>query len=64
MIEDGRQIMAVGTRVELHPATDRWMMGDRFGEVVKVTRTLVHVRMDRSGKTIRFGPEDLIEVVS
>ena len=70
MIEDDR-IMAVGTRVELHPATDRWMMGDRFGEVVKVTskirdfkitRTFVHVRMDRSGKTIRFGPEDLIEL--
>ena len=27
---------AVGDRVELHPATDLWMRGARYGEVVHV----------------------------
>jgi hypothetical protein len=26
----------IGQRVELHPATDRWMMGDRYGTIVKL----------------------------
>ena len=26
------------TRVQIPAYTDRWMMGDRFGDVVKVTR--------------------------
>lgn len=27
------------TRVQIPAYTDRWMMGDRFGEVVKVTQS-------------------------
>jgi hypothetical protein len=50
-------------RVQIHPATDRWMMGDRYGTVVasvKVKGKWVHkVQMDRSGKTVRV-PDDLI----
>lgn len=26
-----------GDRIELHPACDLWMMGARYGNVVKVT---------------------------
>lgn len=44
--------MKEGRRVELIPSTDAWMRGDRYGEVVKVTKTRVQVRMDRSGKTL------------
>lgn len=51
-------------RVQIPAYTDRWMMGDRYGEVVKVTRStkrdtwgdryeLAHVRLDKSGKTVR-----------
>jgi hypothetical protein len=47
-------------RVELHPATDRWMMGDRYGEIVRVKDGLVHVRLDKSGKTFRFKPDDIL----
>ena len=47
-------IMKIGSRVEAHPACDCWMMGDRFGEVVKITRKSIHVKMFRSGKTRRF----------
>lgn len=51
----------VGGRFELHPAADRWMQGDRYGEVVRVTRQgIVHLRMDRSGRTLRCRPENII----
>jgi len=30
------------TRVQIPVYTDRWMMGDRYGEVVKVTRQWEH----------------------
>ena len=49
-----------GRRVELHPATDRWMMGDRFGEVVRFRDGVVHVRLDKSRKTLRFRPDDIL----
>jgi len=51
-----------GVRVQLHPATDAWMQGDRFGVVDHVGRFYVHVKMDRSGRMLRFTPEKL-EVV-
>ncbi len=44
----------IGKRVQLHPATDRWMMGDRYGEIVKVGREYMSVKLDKSGKTVRF----------
>ena len=61
-------------RVQIPAYTDRWMMGDRYGEVVKYTKrrnatglrsdlrvrfeneqpvTIAHVKLDKSGKTIR-----------
>jgi hypothetical protein len=49
----------IGKRVELHPATDAWMMGDRFGQVVKVGTKLYHVKMDRSGKVRKMLPENV-----
>lgn len=65
------------TRVQIPVWTDRWMMGDRFGTVVKTviakagkgtdnTDALIeiaHVKLDKSGKTIRVRLEDC-EVVS
>lgn len=52
-------------RIEIPAYTDRWMMGDRYGDLVKVTRTqgrgripkgteVAHVKLDKSGKTMRF----------
>lgn len=49
----------VGDRVETNPATDAWMSGDRYGEVVKIGRFYLHVKMDRSGKTRRIVPENI-----
>jgi hypothetical protein len=60
------------TRVQIPAYTDRWMMGDRYGEIVKVTRTidigdgwsreLAHVKLDKSGKTVRVILADCTEV--
>jgi hypothetical protein len=59
---DNGDAITVGARVELHPATDAWMMGDRFGVVENVGTTRVQVRLD-SGRErlIRF--ENIMSVV-
>lgn len=51
-----------GCRVELKPHLDRWMMGDRYGDVKRVGRSKVYVHLDRSGKTIGFKPDQLQHV--
>lgn len=53
--------MRIGERVELHPGTDAWMSGDRYGEIVAVVEhhgrvTCVRVRMDKSGRVLRLDP--------
>jgi hypothetical protein len=53
---------SVGDRVELDPGLDRWMMGDRYGDVARLGRTKVYVKLDRSGKTIGFPPNRLKHV--
>lgn len=54
--------MRIGDRVQLHPATDAWMMGDRYGVVAKIGRLYVHVRMDRSGRTLRVHPDNVTDI--
>jgi hypothetical protein len=56
----------LGDRVQLHPATDAWMRGDRFGTVVSLhpKRKFVRVKMDVSGKLLRVSFHNLLETVS
>lgn len=62
-------------RVQIPAYTDRWMMGDRYGEVVTTVapknyldprdprgRTLYRVKLDKSGKTVRVVADDCTEV--
>ena len=51
-------------RVELHPALDLWMMGDRFGTVIRDARRpyKVQVKLDVSGRTIGFVRANLRKV--
>ena len=53
--------MSTLPRVELHPATDRWMMGDRYGTVIRDRkvgdRWIYEVRLDKSGKVVRVSDE-------
>lgn len=52
-----------GQRVQAHPATDAWMMGDRYGVILKAQRNgVMRVRMDKSHAVRRFRPEDLMEI--
>lgn len=47
-----------GRRVEIHPCTDWWMMGARFGTVVKIDRAagLLHVKLDKLRKAVVVPP--------
>lgn len=53
-------------RVQIPAYTDRWMMGDRYGDVVKVikrtinnvVREIAYVRLDKSGKVRKFILDD------
>lgn len=49
----------VGYRAELHPATDAWMRGDRFGTVERHSRTRVYVKAD-SGRVYAFAPVNIL----
>lgn len=51
-----------GTRVQLHPATDLWMRGARFGEVIAVGRTTAKIMLD-SGKIVRVKFDNILEEV-
>ena len=57
-----------GDRVQVHPATDAWMRGMRYGTVVSVGPKYVHVLLDRdmkpygTGRTRRFVPKNLIPI--
>lgn len=65
----------IGKRVQLHPATDAWMMGDRFGTIVSVSRRSrsyldprdprngrsFRVKMDRSARTLRVSESNIGE---
>ena len=51
-----------GTRVQLAPHTDAWMMGDRYGTVKTSGRVWIMVDMDRSGRTRKVLPVNLTRV--
>ena len=46
-------------RVQIHPALDAWMQGDRFGEIIGEVkqgrnRGALRIRLDKSGRTVSF----------
>lgn len=57
-----------GQRVQLHPGTDMWMRGDRYGEVVKTIRPHMSSRDGKvwiksdSGRTYKLSPS-LLEII-
>ena len=69
-----RNPISIGSRVELHPATDDWMRGDRYGEVIGYGRARLYidtftketsmqrpcrVKLDKSGLIKRHHPDTL-----
>lgn len=53
------ELFHVGDRIELAPHLDRWIRGDRYGEIVKIGGRFLHVRMDRSDKIVYVVPENV-----
>ena len=54
-----------GQRVKAHPATDTFMRGDVHGTIERISRgpkRLVLVKMDRSGRQLRFSARNLLHV--
>ena len=51
-----------GQRIQLHPATDQWMQGQRYAQVIKVGRKVITVRTD-AGHTYRVPPEHILEIM-
>lgn len=54
-------------RVELHPGTDDWMRGDRYGEIMRIGRRksgkkFAVVRLDKSRRHRRIDLDQLTEV--
>lgn len=57
----------IGDRVEVHPGTDLWMRGARFGVVVGVSltpRDRVRVKLDKTGERIYSGSADTFRNIS
>lgn len=53
----------VGQRVQLNPVCDLWMRGARWGNVEKIGRKYVSVRLDMlPNRLIKFAPQYLMEV--
>jgi len=47
----------VGHRVSIHPKFDLWMRGARHGEITKVTKAKIYIKLDATGKVHPF-PRD------
>lgn len=50
---------AIGQRVRMHPATDAFMRGIRWGTVASVGHALIRVHCDIDGRTRAFHPVNL-----
>jgi hypothetical protein len=57
----------VGDRVEIHPGTDLWMQGARYGTVVRMSPTpadRVHVKLDKLPDHTFAGHEDTFRLAN
>lgn len=55
--------LSVKDRVQLHPCTDLWMMGARYGQITEIGRKYVRVHLDALGKSRLLSPDMIGEVV-
>ena len=51
----------IGQRVQMHPATDLWMQGARYGNVVNIGRKYVAVRLDCIKRIVYVAPSNLLD---
>jgi len=55
----------IGQRVEMHPSTDLWMMGDRYGEIINISSETgnITIKMDKSLTEIIVHPRNVYRYV-
>jgi hypothetical protein len=53
--------LCIGERVQLHLATDLWMRGARYGEIVKFGTRYVHLKLD-SGRRAKLRYHDVLKL--
>lgn len=58
----GGQLACAGDRIELHPATDWWMRGARYGVIIKTVYAIAYVQLDH-GRRIRVDGQNILRVV-
>lgn len=63
MGEKPRAIGVEGMRLQIPAYTDQWMQGDRFGELIKISKSkfgdeIARVKLDISGKIAYFLMKD------
>lgn len=54
----------VGDRVELHPGTDLWMRGARYGTVMRIGRDKLTVNVDQLRRDVRVAPRNIGGILS
>jgi hypothetical protein len=53
-----------GQRIEIHPSTDEWMMGDRYGEIIEITESgKFRVMLDKSMREIFVHPRKIYRYI-
>lgn len=51
-----------GDRIEMHPATDMWMRGDRYGTVTSLG-TRIRIHLDKSDRNVYVLPSSILKRV-
>ena len=63
--DNQRRDQTMTERTQIPAYTDRWMMGDRYGDLIRVSTShtsdrfqIAHIKLDISGKTVRVILDD------
>jgi hypothetical protein len=62
-IDTFKENYKIGDRVELHPATDLWMRGERYGEITGIGTKYARIKLDKSEKTVSITPRNVYSKV-
>ncbi len=52
-----------GDRIEMHPATDMWMRGARYGTIIGITRKSLRVELDHMAGIYRVSPDNIGSII-
>jgi hypothetical protein len=53
----------VGDRIQMHPGTDQWMMGARYGNVTRIGKHAVQVKLDLLTRPLWTEVRRIVEIL-